>query len=490
MNSKTKEAIAIMTVLVMLSCTLMTALPSDAEADGQFTVEMRTGDIFSYTPRTNLSSTITATALDGMTFANGTMTASFDEVDISGALNTLITARWTSDGGDLTQTATQHITFRVHPHVTVDGVSSKEITRGVVGGAVAGTTIYHPDVSKATYGTVTEVSCSIMENDLIGWDEAKNIVYLKKDVPADVQYSEMTATITAVNKATDAGSTLMDESATVTLNIVIGSGLMIVSDDAIETRASETDATKNTYTVETNADMATGLTVTGYEFDTSGLPEGLVKSIDGAKIVFDPSVVEFPSGATGDDAVKEFTFTVTVKGQFNGKAVDDTKEVTLKVFADMVYTTVPSISDVTVMPDKSDYRKITLSAHVTDAEKIFVDWRDGTTSTSNVANSASDEYTAPHAYSKDGKYTIVLEAQNEAGSKCCYIRYDTSNGQFDVVEDEKPSEEHFDTYGWLFLLFAILALIFVLVYAMLYPAPIVLILACLFAVLSVVTYLY
>ena len=490
MNGSSKCAFALLTVLVMLSCTAMAAFPSDAETDGRYTVEMRTNDIFTYTPVTNLESTITASALEGMTFADGTMTASFGFVDLTGALSTLITAEWTSDEGDLSQVATQRITFKVHPHVTLDGASSKEVTRGVVGGAVAGTVVYQPIVSEASSGTVTEVSCSIIENDQVGWDESKKAVVLKKDVPVDVSPSEMVVSISAVNRATDAGSTLKEESATVSLKIVVGSGLMITSDDVIETKQSETDATKNTYTVETNADMASGLTVTGYDFDTSGLPEGLVKSIDGQRIVFDPSVVSFPDGATGDDAVKEFTFSVTVRGLSNGQSSEDTKKVTLRVFADMVYTTVPSVSDVTVVSDASDNKRITLSAVVKDAKRIFVDWRDGSTSTSDPATSGSDAYTASHAYSKDGRYTIVLEAQNDAGSKCCYIRYDTTSGEFDVTEDAEPSEGFFETHGWLFLLFVVLALLCVVVYALFYHVPVVLILAGVFAVLSVVTYLY
>lgn len=488
MKGGSKCAFALVTVLVMLSCTVMAAIPSDAETDGVYTVEMRTNDTFTYTPITNLESTITASALEGMTFADGTMTASFGSVDLTGALSTLITARWTSDEGDLTQVATQRIMFKVHPHVTLDGASSKDATRGVVGGAVAGTVVYQPIVSEASSGTVTEVSCSIIENDLVGWDESRKAVVLKKDVPVDVSPSEMVASISAVNRAADAGSTLKEESATVSLRIVVGSGLMITSDDAIETKQSETDSAKNTYTVATNADMAPGLTVTGYDFDTSGLPEGLVKSIDGQRIVFDPSVVSFPDGATGDDAVKEFTFSVTVRGLSNGQPSEDTKQVTLRVFADMVYTTVPSVSDVTVVSDTSDNKRITLSAVVKDAKRIMVDWRDGSTSTSDPAE--SNVCNLSHTYSKDGRYTIVLEAQNDAGSKCCYIRYDTSTGEFDVTEDTEPSEGFFETHGWLFLLFVVLALLCVVVYALFYHVPVVLILAGVFAVLSVVTYLY
>ena len=488
MKGRSKGTFAVMAVLVMLACALVTAQPSDAEPSDSYVVDMRTGDTFTYEPKTNLDSVITASALEGMTFTDGIMTASFDAVDLTGSLATTITARWTSEEGSLSQVASQRIAFMVHPHVTVDGSSSKEIVRGIIGGAKAGTIVYQPEVSEASAGTATEVSCSIIENEWVGWDENEKRLFLKKDVPVDVASSTMSPVISAVNRAVDSGSTLKEESVAVTVSIVIGSGLMIISDDVIETKQSEADPAKNTYTVKTNADTASGLTVTECAFDTSGLPEGLVKSIDGQSIVFDPSVVDFPAGAAGDDAVKEFAFTVTVKGLADGQAVEASKKVVLKVFADMVYTTVPSVSDVTVMPDPADSKKILLSAVVKDAKSITIDWRDGATSTPDF--DGSDRYSASHVFSKDGRYTIVLEAQNDAGSKCCYIRYDTSTREFEIVEEDEPSEGFFEKHGWLFLLFAVLALLCVVVYAVLYPAPIVLILAGLFAILSVLTYLY
>lgn len=488
MKGRSKGTFAVMAVLVMLACALVTAQPSDAEPSDSYVVDMRTGDMFTYEPKTNLDSVITASALEGMTFTDGIMTASFDAVDLTGSLATTITARWTSEEGSLSQVASQRIAFMVHPHVTVDGSSSKEIVRGIIGGAKAGTTVYQPEVSEASAGTATEVSCSIIENEWVGWDENEKRLFLKKDVPVDVASSTMSPVISAVNRAVDSGSTLKEESVAVTVSIVIGSGLMIISDDVIETKKSEADPAKNTYTVKTNADTASGLTVTECAFDTSGLPEGLVKSIDGQSIVFDPSVVDFPAGAAGDDAVKEFAFTVTVKGLADGQAVEASKKVVLKVFADMVYTTVPSVSDVTVMPDPADSKKILLSAVVKDAKSITIDWRDGATSTPDF--DGSDRYSASHVFSKDGRYTIVLEAQNDAGSKCCYIRYDTSTREFEIVEEDEPSEGFFEKHGWLFLLFAVLALLCVVVYAVLYPAPIVLILAGVFAILSVLTYLY
>ena len=488
MKGRSKGTFAVMAVLVMLACALVTAQPSDAEPSDSYVVDMRTGDMFTYEPKTNLDSVITASALEGMTFTDGIMTASFDAVDLTGSLATTITARWTSEEGSLSQVASQRIAFMVHPHVTVDGSSSKEIVRGIIGGAKAGTIVYQPEVSEASAGTATEVSCSIIENEWVGWDENEKRLFLKKDVPVDVASSTMSPVISAVNRAVDSGSTLKEESVAVTVSIVIGSGLMIISDDVIETKQSEADPAKNTYTVKTNADTASGLTVTECAFDTSGLPEGLVKSIDGQSIVFDPSVVDFPAGAAGDDAVKEFAFTVTVKGLADGQAVEASKKVVLRVFADMVYTTVPSVSDVTVMPDPADSKKILLSAVVKDAKSITIDWRDGATSTPDY--DGSDRYSASHVFSKDGRYTIVLDAQNDAGSKCCYIRYDTSTREFEIVEEDEPSEGFFEKHGWLFLLFAVLALLCVVVYAVLYPAPIVLILAGVSAVLSVLTYLY
>ena len=155
MKGRSKGTFAVMAVLVMLACALVTAQPSDAEPSDSYVVDMRTGDMFTYEPKTNLDSVITASALEGMTFTDGIMTASFDAVDLTGSLATTITARWTSEEGSLSQVASQRIAFMVHPHVTVDGSSSKEIVRGIIGGAKAGTIVYQPEVSEASAGTAT-----------------------------------------------------------------------------------------------------------------------------------------------------------------------------------------------------------------------------------------------------------------------------------------------------------------------------------------------
>lgn len=431
-------AMAMAIVAMMAVCPLLAAVDNDAEADETYTIEMRTGDMFTYRPVTNLESRIEATPLSGMTFEDGVMTASFDTVNLTGNLATVISATWTSDVSDVKQVATQYIVFKVHPHVAIDGISAP--VAAAMSGAAAGTVLYKPVVSEASEGTVTEVTCSVIENDYVGWDSENKQVYLKKAVPADVSASEMVLSISAINRPVDDSSTLQPDEATVQLTVAIGGGLAIVSDDSIEMKQSETDSEKLTYTIETNADQdASGkLHIEGYSFDVSSLPAGLVKSTSGAKVVFDPSVVEFPEGAEGDDAVKEFSFGVTVKGLKDGVTLEVSKTVTLRVYADMEYITLPSFSDVTVHADSKNPKSVLLSAKIGGADKVAIDWGDSSYDSKAVPESGT--INLDHGYGKAGKYVIALEAKNDAGSRCCYVKYDAATGAFDV-SDDKPSTD-------------------------------------------------
>ena len=490
MMERTMRSIASMGIVLMLAlCPLLVAMDGDAVADEEYTIEMRTGDMFTYRPVTNLESKIEATALNGMTFEDGVMTASFDKVDLTGNLATLVSATWTSDVSDVKQVATQYIVFKVHPHVAIDG--SFAPVAAAMSGAAAGTVLYKPVVSEASEGTVTEVTCSVMDNDYVGWDSDKKQVYLKKAVPEGMAPSEMTLAITAANKPVDSASTLQTESVSVSLTVTVGGGLAIISDDVLEMKKSEADTAKLTYTVKTNADQDSsgGLQVTGYSFDTLSLPSGMVKEIgSNGSITFDPSVVEFPEGAQGDDAVKEFSFDVTVTAKSGDAVLELTRTVALKVYADIVYTTLPSLSDVSVNVAPSDAKTVLVSAKIGDAKSVSVDWGDKKSLKENISE-GSESFNRSHTYDKAGTYWIVVEATNDAGSKCCYVKYDAATGAFDVTYDKPVPEEEQKEHSWIWMVFLALAVLLAVAFFLVAPSWYVLIGSAVCAVLAVIAYI-
>lgn len=473
-------------VAAMLCCVVVPVMESDAIGSEDYVIEMRTGDVFSYTPHTNLESTMGCGPLmDGMSWdaVTGTLTASFGQVDLSSDLRTTVTAVWTSPEGDLTQTASQRITFMVHPHVTIGGSSTSDIKVGVPSGTSAGTVIYTPKVSDASEGTQTEVSCSIIGNEWVEWDDRSDSLILMRDVPSGMSPVSMTVTVMAVNSPISEDSTLRAETAVANVAITVGGGLAITSPDVIEMVVSETDATRNTYVVTTNADMSEGMTVGSISFDTAGLPTGLVSYVGTDRLVFDPSVVEFPDGATGDDAVRTFTFTVRVDGTVDGNPVTVTKQVTLRVYADMEYTTAPSIDDITVVSGDSGHLDMQLSATIKGAQRVSVDWGDGTVTNRTV----DDSYmlSMPHGYSEVRTYMICLEAVNEHSTSASYILYDASTG--DYAPMDPPEEDDWD--GWLFyILPTVVALTCAIMYATYVRHPLLLATALFAALVALVVF--
>lgn len=131
----------------------------------------------------------------------------------------------------------------------------------------------------------------------------------------------------------------------------------------------------------------------------------------------------------------------------------------------------PKVSDLKV---DSDGRSVRVSSGVTDAQKITYNWGDGTRTSVDVQSVLQ---AAQHTYRDGGTYTMIVTADGPYASG-----YGVA--VFDAPAD--GSKGFFDQHGWIFLVFAIGALISV--FAFLYARdPRFLIAAAVLAVLTAVT---
>lgn len=467
MRTETHRLVAVVAVVAMLLCSASVLLSDDADAVGSgiYTIEMRTGQTLMYEPTTNLESDIVVEGSEGVLWDDeaGVMTARFLSVDTSGGLTATVKATWTSDiNPDATMTAEQTILFRIYGHATIDEKYESSVALGLLGGQTAGTVVYTPTVSQAVDGTVTTVTCDIPENGYIGWDSENNRVVLIDDIPSDVEDFTLSFDIEATNSAVSEDSSLADETAVVHVTVGFGQDIEITSSDMIETYVGASQD-MNTYVVTTNYDgsdlaQVTGITISQVVPSVSGL----VASKGDGTVTFDPSAIDF-----GDRPVypyyRDYTFVVTVEGQASdGRPVNDTKQVTLRVWPGQEFISYPTMEDVQFVRGADDPLHVDFSAVVGDADGIRFDWGDGSEiedipTKSDVAQS----YAAGYTYQTDGRYVITVSAYNTVGENVMYYLYDTATGIWnptDPPEDPgKPSEDDGGILDWLWLVFAVIA---------------------------------
>ena len=469
MDRNTITAAVVLTVI--LACALVPV--AEAADVSEYTIDMRVGDTFTYSPTTTLPASFdSAPDIEGVSWdANKrTMTASFDQAKPQG-VQVLIMAHWTSSDGSISQDAKQAITFRVFNHVSMECDSSAAVPVGTV----AGSTILKPAISEADEGTETVVTCDLKDNPHIQWDSSKNAIVTKAAITS-ADSAEYSFAITATNASTDEDSTLRAETATVNVRISVGSSLTIIDSD-METYIGCTDS-RNTWTMKTNMD-ASGVEIVKTITAPADAPEGLVVSNENGTLVVDPS-----KAVLGAASSKTYTFTAKATAIIDGETVEATRTFEVVVWKDLTYLTIPTLSDVQLVADSSDARKVTLSASVTRASAVTVDWGDGN---APVRVDPDDgKITAANTYSDKGRHVIAVTAVNGSGEGVVhYVLYDASTGYF---EDYKPVEKE-ETSFPVWLIFLVLAGVFAAMYLVFgFRIPIILIGGIASAILAAVFY--
>lgn len=433
-------------IAVMLACAM---LPAASAADvAEYDIDMRSGDVFTYTPETSIPAKLDfASTQDWASWNDGntTLTVSFPEPAKDRQL--LIRAVWTSDEGNVSQTAFQAINFRAFDHVTIDGQSYVDTSRPVAPGAKAGAIVYKPTVNDIG-DTVTVLACEMEENPYIEWDSKQSAIVVKADVPLDAE-QDIVCTITATNTPTDESSTLRAETATAKVIASVGADMVITSPSAMETYKQCKDD-QNVYTITTNYD--------DYDVTVSvggDIPEGFA-TVDGDKIVIDPA-----KATVGFDESRTYTMTVTATAGMGGAEVTATKDVTVTVWKSYDVFMTPMISDVAVQPKDGETAVASLSASIIHVTHVVADWGDGSSPERLQGNEGL--YLKDHEYDTAKSYVISITAVNvNKAAVVHYVLYNAADGT--AVIDYDPDGKS-TSHSPLWMVFAAFAVLLAVVYA-------------------------
>ena len=522
------RAFAIIAVMALMLCSFTAIFAAeDSEAaqyssleqtgtdvDQIFTLDISTGQQFSYSNiTTNLEdygtvsfnwtgSAADPTGTNGIAWNEGERTLSgvFTE---AGSKQGVLTATWTSpDSTGVTQTATQTINFNVTQAI--------EITTTVTGYAQVGSDAEDTTLTISFTGGGSNLQMSG------GTQEG---------VPFTATLSGNTITIKPNTTLTDSHI----QGSPYTLNLIV-ENQVTQDQDSVEVNIyvfdeiSITNSVTHFYTYE--GDTASSITVSGidvsvnYETDSDSNT-----SVTDKEVVFDPTSDNVISGdlqsnnnldidvSTGfvnagdltDGAnSKDYKATVTVNGSITpneGGTGPTTSSASVDfivtVYKSFQFTSAPAITDITVTPVGANSNTVLLSSYISGANSVVIEWGDGYRTTPMTNSEVSANFTSTHTYSAPGTYLATVYATNDQGTTTSKVMYSVGEEQAGAGTDEpeQPADgeqSFFDEHGWLFIVFAVLAVVCVFAYFGPYHIqhPLVLIAAIICAILTVLLFVY
>ena len=474
---------------------------SGTDVDQVFTLDISTGQQFSYSNiATNLDGygTVTynwtgsaadPTGTNGIAWNEGERTLSgvFTE---AGSKQGVLTATWTSpDSTGVTQTATQTINFNV--------TSAIEITTTVTGYAQVGS-----DAEDTTLtieftggGSNLQMTGGTQEGVPFTATLSGNTITVRPNTTltnSHVQSSPYTLNLTVENQDTQ-------DQDSVEVNIYVFDQISI------------TNSVTHFYTYE--GDTASSIIVSGidvsvnYETDNNDNT-----SVTDKEVTYDPTTgnvisgdlsennhltVNVSSGFTdaGDltDGAnsKDYTATVTVNGSIPSNTGGDATT-TSTATVDFIVTVYKSFH-----PVGANSNTVLLSSYISGANSVVIEWGDGYRTTPMTNSEVSANFTSTHTYSAPGTYLATVYATNDQGTTTSKVMYSVGEEQAGAGTDEpeQPADgeqSFFDEHGWLFIVFAVLAVVCVFAYFGPYHIqhPLVLIAAIICAILTVLLFVY
>lgn len=505
-NHQKMLAAALVAMLAICSFACVFSEESDAAYDQSFDINMRTGDAFSYTPAVNLSDatigTPTGSAMSaGLSWTTGTLGGSFATATGSSSANqAVIQANWTN--GSLSQTAKQTINFYVYDLITfTNGTSGSEsyiiedITEGMSVDTISVASGQYPVTPTMTH-TIAKDGGS--DNGLFTFDNASGALKAARNATAGDE-GTYTVTVTATYSGDGGhsnGGTVSDTKQFV-YTINVGEDLELTSEpEQLDTYV--TNQTGNSFTISTNYPDET-FTYTIKEV-TNNMTSVVKQGSAGSENVF---TIDTSAGAnTWDDdkttTVKEFDVTVTVAGtigEYGDSEVSEDITVHVKIFAELVFMDEPKISNVQALSATGNGLDALATASFSGAKSITYNWGDGTQTHVDVKNTSNPTYSARHVYDSAGTYLVTITAENDVGTQKAYMLYDATNGAWAAADETTETGDNdkgfFEEHGYLFILFAILALLMVVVFfGVGIQHPFVAIAAIAFVILAVLCFLY
>lgn len=470
-------AFAIVAMMAFCSVSVIFA-DSDAASNNNetYTIHLRVGDTFTYTPEVNLQTSETASvviAVDtgssaGMVecLVDGVFTFTPTTTDQDGE-KVIFKATWKS--GSLIQYAYQTIVFKVWDQLSVSG--GKSVAKAISTDCAVGEVLYTPLVSGGINTYTYEPTIPAELQSYIGFTDGSLVT--KAEIPTSLA-SATPYTITI--KVSDAGypadpngksNALDPASIIITVKLTITNSYIIVAPASFETFAGslgEGETRADWFSVSTNADTIgdiSGETITVSAVDSgSNAVADLVSYADG-RVTVDLSKAVFSGSETYRDYV------VRINANANSTSLGDvsaTANVNMRIYADLSFVSEPTISPGSTQSVSNNPMDMILTATFSNTTKITYYWGDGTVTTVNTNGSEQSTYSARHIYSEPGVYYISVYAENSAynmadGNATKMITmYNAAEGGSNVVDDV-PEKGFFEKHGYQFLIFAVIAVI-------------------------------
>lgn len=419
---------AVALAAMILACSFAVVVTSEEADAADSTIELRVGDTFSYTPKTNLTSTITAsgTAMQSsggwLTLSNGVLSGS---PEASGSSSVTLTASWTS--GSLSQTATQTINFTVYDRIAITSASS---ATAIVDQAFSYSFTY-TGPSGTTVATPT--------------------------IPSGASW----LTWNASTQTLSGTPTAVSDPISITFNVSFAS----ISGDVTDSRSLT--LVINTYDGVAITSAATSETYVGADYEYT-----VTSNVDGASFTADISAVSglgvtwasptlsgsFISSAASSSTPYYTEYTVKYGASATQGGVSTTASLnhTIRVYAALAFTTTPTISQVTAAAASADNTKsLLISATISGATSVSIDWGDGTTPTTYTPQDDSIVIVPMHDYATDGEYTVTITATNDQGDTQTKIKYDTVSGSWTEVSSGDDASGFIDEYSLVIILAAV-----------------------------------
>ena len=492
-------AMALVAMLAFCSVSVMLT-DTDAAANNNetYTINLRVGDTFTYTPQVNLTENVsiavdTTASTAGMEscFSNGVFT--FKPADTT-SKTVKFKATW-SASDSLVQYAYQTINFRVYTGLNVSEGTSQTSVIGV--DSPVGTTIYTPSITGGISPYTYSVNIPSALQDYIQWDGTKFVTKaaIGTSVSSGSPYTiTLTATDAGIPAGTDGKSNALDvESVTVTLTLTVTEKYVIVSTSYFETFAGELGADEKrttSFTVSTNASNfgdVSNETISAYAVDSNGTTVTGLAAYSAGNVNIDLSKVVF----TGSETYRDYTVRISATATSASiGSLSATSDVKMRVYADLAFISEPTISNSQTMSVSNSSLDVLMTATFENATRITYYWGDGTVTNVNTSGSEASTYSARHVYSSAGTYFITVYAENEKGTAKLITLYNADSGESQVV-DQEPDKTFFEEHGYQFVVFAVIsAVAFAGFFLLGYQSRPVIIVAMITATLAVLSYLY
>lgn len=513
-------AVTLVAILALCSVSVMFTETDAADNNGEtFTINMFTGENFTYNPQVNISSNV---AIDDtmndtneqLTFNGTTLSGSFTT---AGDYNVVLTATWSSNG--LSQTATQTIKFHVEnaPAFTTPTTDYYVLITAAASTDIA-TITWNDSTVKGTVsvGTITH-NGSGAASDISAVPGESNVVISVADALDEGEYTiPLTLTrASGTGSGSDTSTGQRVDTAQMTVKVHVAEEFQISGSPSSPVYTFQGGNGNNPDEIEVTFDsnrddiVSNDPSVSEVTWTLQTESGSYITQDETNKNVIKINTTSF-TGNFGDADFIPITFTMTGAVTTSAGQVTDDETYTINVYRNLLFTSSPVIGVPTATSSTNNDLSMLLTANFSGANRVEYNWGDGeTTSVDLSGNNPSATYSIDHTYARAGTYMITVTAYNDVGKDTSIIMYSaddamdvgdgtvpgtddgTQGGNDDGNADSGSEDGFFDEHGWIFLVFVILTIAFVIAYfGFGIQHPLVIVAAVICVILAALMYVY